>query len=317
MDVHNFEEESYMRVKALTVCILALINVLGFVYASDQTRSNIHQVQKGESLSSLAQLYLGSSTRWREIWAANPLVRNPDQIKVGTEILIPSTPQMSINHHLNLHLEMYRPAALDLINSGSIDRFNDHRVLFHQNALTQQLHVSAIDQSTHTINIVASSNHQQQTTNYLIIRENQRHRSTSGEVVDARILGHASSSHTDNLITLTVNHLFQPLISTEMSVIPDQRSHVSSGNIQIHSPIVPPAAKIIQVLYNEPNGLFTVIHNGANQVMQPGGIVRYRNPGTSTHSYDGVLLIVNGINGASYAAVISSIAPPMPTASVF
>ncbi|TVQ72806.1 MAG: LysM peptidoglycan-binding domain-containing protein [Oceanospirillales bacterium] len=306
-----------MRFKSLAICTLALINVLTVVYANNHANSHTHQVQKGDSLSSLAQQYLGSASRWREIWAANPTIRNPDQIIAGTQILIPTTRISSTGQGLTSSLQNYQQAATEFVNSGHVDRFIHHRALIRQSDLNKQLHVSAIDQSTNRMEIIASSIQPQQTNNYLIIRENQSHPSVSGDIIEARIIGHATANHTGGLKTLTVNDLFQPLHRDEIAVIPDQRLHFSSNNVQIHSPNMPSTANVIQVLHNEPSGLFTVIETSANQIIQPGGMVRYRNPGTSAHSYDGVLLVVSSIQGASYAAVLSAKAPPMPTATVF
>lgn len=303
-----------MRFKTLTIFIsLSLFNVLTVAYANPLT----HQVQKGDTLSSLAQQYLGSASRWREIWAANPTLRNPDQIIAGIQISIPTTRAISTGQGLNPSLDNYGTAASEFINSGHIEQFTDHRVLIRQGDLNQQLHVSAIDQSTDRLEIIASSIQLQQATNYLVIRENQRHPTVSGDIIEARIIGHATTNHTGSLKTLTVNNLAQPLQRDEITVIADYRILFSRNNIQLHSPNMSPTAEIIQVLHNEPNGLYTVIESSVNQTIQPGGIVRYRNPGTSNHSYDGVLLVISSIQGASYAAVLSAKAPPMPTASVF
>lgn len=50
-----------------------------------------HHVQSGDTLSGIAQRYLGSSTRYLEIYAANQdLLRNPNDLRVGMTIRIPS-----------------------------------------------------------------------------------------------------------------------------------------------------------------------------------------------------------------------------------
>ena len=47
-------------------------------------------IQAGDSLSSIAQQFLGSSGKWRLIAEANH-ISNPDRIKVGQKLLIPSS----------------------------------------------------------------------------------------------------------------------------------------------------------------------------------------------------------------------------------
>lgn len=317
MDVRHFKEKSFMRFKTIAISTFALINILTVANANNHAISHTHQVQKGDNLSSLAQQYLGSATRWREIWAANPNIRNPDQITSGVYISIPSNPSNLTAQSLSSALESYRTAASEFLNSNSIDRFIHNRLLIPQSDLNQQLHIGAIDQSTNSIEIIGSSFASYQHPNYLIIKENQRHSSVSGDIIDARIIGHATSHHQGSLKTLVVNNLVQPLNRDEIAVIPDRRLYFSSNSIQIHSPSMSSTSKVIQVLHNEPSGLFTVIQNSPNQIIQPGGIVRYRNPGTFNNDYDGVLLIISSIQGASYAAVLSARAQPMPTASVF
>ena len=49
-----------------------------------------HVVQPGESLSKLAQRYLGSPQRWRELYDANrERISNPDVVEPGVELVIP------------------------------------------------------------------------------------------------------------------------------------------------------------------------------------------------------------------------------------
>jgi hypothetical protein len=48
-----------------------------------------YTVQRGDTLGTIAQKFLGSSSRWREIWAENPSIRDPNKIIVGQIIKIP------------------------------------------------------------------------------------------------------------------------------------------------------------------------------------------------------------------------------------
>lgn len=50
----------------------------------------MHRVNRGETLSSIAQYYYGSSMEWRVIYEANRnLLANPNQLAVGMELVIP------------------------------------------------------------------------------------------------------------------------------------------------------------------------------------------------------------------------------------
>lgn len=50
-------------------------------------------VQAGDTLGTIAAKFLGDSQRWREIADANPQITNPNLIRVGDSIIIPSTQQ--------------------------------------------------------------------------------------------------------------------------------------------------------------------------------------------------------------------------------
>jgi nucleoid-associated protein YgaU len=51
----------------------------------------VHTVVPGDTLSKLAKVYLGDTTRYMEIFKANgDLLTNPDQIKVGQTLKIPA-----------------------------------------------------------------------------------------------------------------------------------------------------------------------------------------------------------------------------------
>ncbi len=52
--------------------------------------TTIHVIQDGETLSDIAEDYLGSPHRWRAIWNANKSsISNPDRLVVGKSIVIP------------------------------------------------------------------------------------------------------------------------------------------------------------------------------------------------------------------------------------
>jgi nucleoid-associated protein YgaU len=47
------------------------------------------RIQPGDSLWKLAQQNLGSGNRWHELLAANPWIANPNQIRVGVQLILP------------------------------------------------------------------------------------------------------------------------------------------------------------------------------------------------------------------------------------
>ena len=52
--------------------------------------TRFHIVRKGESLSSIAAQYLGSSDQWRKIVTANQkIIKDPNKIAPGTKLIIP------------------------------------------------------------------------------------------------------------------------------------------------------------------------------------------------------------------------------------
>ena len=54
------------------------------------TAGSTHLVAKGDTLFALARRYYSDQSRWKDIWEANrSAVPNPDQIRVGQELVIP------------------------------------------------------------------------------------------------------------------------------------------------------------------------------------------------------------------------------------
>lgn len=55
-----------------------------------KTDTQIHTVEKGDTLSKLAQMYLGNGNQWRQIFELNTdTISNPNKIKIGQKIKIP------------------------------------------------------------------------------------------------------------------------------------------------------------------------------------------------------------------------------------
>jgi nucleoid-associated protein YgaU len=51
------------------------------------------RVRRGDSLWKLAQRYLGDGSQWREIFAVNPQLTNPNLIRVGELLALPEQVQ--------------------------------------------------------------------------------------------------------------------------------------------------------------------------------------------------------------------------------
>ncbi|MEZ6196045.1 MAG: LysM peptidoglycan-binding domain-containing protein [Planctomycetota bacterium] len=51
--------------------------------------ARVHQVMSNETLTGISKKYYGTSSRWREILAANPEIKGPNALRSGVEIRIP------------------------------------------------------------------------------------------------------------------------------------------------------------------------------------------------------------------------------------
>ena len=78
------------------------------------------QVQKGDTLSTIAGRVLGSSADWKMIWRENDSIDNPDRLKAGTVLyyIEPGVLQAQINDHNN---------ANDSINSIELAQVNSQQ----------------------------------------------------------------------------------------------------------------------------------------------------------------------------------------------
>ena len=64
--------------------------IVADIQAEKKDPFGVHTVASGETLSKLAKTYLGDSNRYMDIFKANAdTLTNPDQIKVGQQLLIP------------------------------------------------------------------------------------------------------------------------------------------------------------------------------------------------------------------------------------
>ena len=79
------------------VLILVLLPLLGATAASGQTEARPigwHVVRPGDTLENLSQLYSGNRTFWRENWALNPDIKNPNFLTPGMRIRVLLDPEV-------------------------------------------------------------------------------------------------------------------------------------------------------------------------------------------------------------------------------
>lgn len=63
--------------------------------SSENPNYQLYTVVPGDSLSIIAQKFLGDSSQWRQIWDANSSIEDPNVIEVGAVLEIPSSKVLS------------------------------------------------------------------------------------------------------------------------------------------------------------------------------------------------------------------------------
>lgn len=306
-----------MNIRALVTLTIMCTLLSGNTHSATNTHVQTYQVKQGDSLSSLANQFLGSSTRWREIWAVNPYIKNPDQIRPSVTLVIPNANQTQLSssrHSLSSDLEKYRPAAEEFLAKPANLSISHRRLLVHQNQLYP---INNVHENNHYTPAIIRIPYKGISQRYLAVSENQRFNTSSGVIIDTKIVLPISIIETQgHLVILDTSELPHGQLAVDLFVVPDNRQSSSSEFFGIHTPQLRSAASILRVLHNDSAGLFTIIETNPNQQLNRGALLRYRNPGTAAHDYDGILLVIESIRGAAYAALLSSKAPPMPTAQV-
>ena len=100
--------------KKLLALILALAMVLSLASVAGAAT---HIVQEGDNLSKLAEQYLGSRLKWREIYEANKdKISDPNSIYVGQELTIPGT-------------ETSEEPQIPVVETPKVDKSTQPRVL--------------------------------------------------------------------------------------------------------------------------------------------------------------------------------------------
>lgn len=67
-----------------------LLLLLLFTPASYAAEAEYYVVKKGDSLWSISNKLLGDPWAWKKVWSNNPILKNPDKLKVGDRIRISS-----------------------------------------------------------------------------------------------------------------------------------------------------------------------------------------------------------------------------------
>jgi nucleoid-associated protein YgaU len=80
------------------IALLALVGAGGPAYAATtqqapaaQTAGSIYTVQRGDTLSSIAQRAYGNANAWPCIWAANSWIMNPSYLIAGWQVALPAS----------------------------------------------------------------------------------------------------------------------------------------------------------------------------------------------------------------------------------
>ena len=90
LKVDKIKKDEYYMKKRLLSGLLAVMMVCLSIMTVASAAPATHTVVAGDSLSSLAQRYLGSADRWKEIYEANrDVISDPNSIYVGQQLRIP------------------------------------------------------------------------------------------------------------------------------------------------------------------------------------------------------------------------------------
>ncbi len=81
--------------KRIVAIILAVVMMVGLLATGASAAT--HVVEKGDNLSKIAEKYLGSAKKWKEIYEANKdILSSPNKIYVGQELVIPGTEPVAV-----------------------------------------------------------------------------------------------------------------------------------------------------------------------------------------------------------------------------
>lgn len=139
-----------MRSVLLIICFL--LSTLNHAFTLKPDSPKRYVVQVGDSLWSIASRYLNNPWEWRELWHANPHIKNPNKLYPGAVLILSysqTKPYLRVlsNGTIKLSPNM-RPIeneeAVPPIPLGDIKPFLDQSLVLDENILTRAPYVIAL-----------------------------------------------------------------------------------------------------------------------------------------------------------------------------
>ncbi|EXJ12036.1 LysM peptidoglycan-binding domain-containing protein [Nitrincola nitratireducens] len=303
-------------------------------HANSQASSMTYQVQAGDTLSALAKTHLGDERRWREIWSLNPQLRNPNALRAGSSLLLPTSAthnagQLSTQTHPSREAlaQQYRAAVRDEVAGGSLQRFADRRTLATDAQLAQAPRVQANlsegqAQVMYASNVSSLYNIGER---YPVYAIQESHTVTQNQAVHELLrVGEAQLMHKE--ADRAKFHLMSQAPNRQEStlyVLPSNpyRNLQTSAIREPHSP-GNNEMRITRVFHNEPDGVYVLLNQGTNQGVGAGRLAHYYKKDFVSEeqgrlieyptSPAGVLLVFKTFENSSFAKVLSAQRIPAP-----
>ncbi|MBP0048134.1 LysM peptidoglycan-binding domain-containing protein [Marinobacterium sp. AK62] len=306
-----------MRLKHLWP--LSLVAFAGILSAAPAS----YEVQRGDSLSSIAATHLGSADRWREIWALNPDIRQPEQLAVGMRLKLPTegepvkaetAPDAPAPPEAGTEIERPDPIqvmALDLIRSGHVDRVRrDYRLLDNT---PNSIRIHAVRQEADGLHIYSDdlAGRTLQRREYGVFQQSTEPVQTQTLELK-RVATARPALHRDNLASFLVTASNERPREDAM-LLPLTRAPF---RIQPSYPDQTFNARVAKALYEQPGGFLLVLEQGSDNGLQPGHLLRIepQNPVRSEHESlieypsrpTGWAMIIDTSTSSSLALVMSA-----------
>lgn len=301
---------------------LALLLTLGLA-TQPVVASQSYTVKPGDSLSSIAANKLGAASRWREVWALNPEIRQPEQLSVGMRLQIPENGEtVSANTHTMPAPVMSRTTADDKTSAAQLMA---EEMIASGRVAKVQARFQLLDNDSKPIQAYAVRNEQD---GVHIYANNLQGQPLSLGLFD--VFQPSLEPATNQAIELI--HIGQARVATERNGMagfrmvasqtrPQENAvllphHPIDGRLKPSHPEQDANAQITKVLYEQPEGIVLLLNQGTAQGLQSGHLLRLhqRNPVTNssgdTQEFPGKAagwaMVVNTSTNASWALVLSA-----------